>query len=188
MVTSTVMDEQRHVVHDDQRLHERLHGDVTSLTTATAGAPTTSLECYHDVTSAEHFHRNVPNNECFLSDVASSNERFVPNTNVAHGSVSSACLTALSYCHDYGIGKSSACVFFPFPALGSVGRGVREWDWEQVDERIRYNFRKIRDKNINFLLWQFFWVLKLTFVSLIARKLCLILVNLFSISDLVLVQ
>ena len=126
MVTSTVMDEQRHVVHDDQRLHERLHGDVTSLTTATAGAPTTNLERYHGVTSAEHFHRNVPNNECFLSDVASSNERFVPNTNVAHGSVSSACLTALSYCHDYGIGKSSACVFFPFPALGSVGRGLRE--------------------------------------------------------------
>ena len=103
--TSTVMDEQHHVAHDDQRLHERLHGDVTSLTASTAGAPTTSLERYHGVTSAEHFHRNVPNNECFLSDVASSNERFVPNTNVAHGSVSSACLTALSYCHDYGIGK-----------------------------------------------------------------------------------
>ena len=153
MVTSTVMDEQRHVVHDDQRLHERLHGDVTSLTTATAGAPTTSLERYHGVTSTEHFHRNVPKNECFLSDVASSNERFVPNTNVAPGSVSSACLTALSYCHDYGIGKSSACVFF-FLSLPAVrlGGGYNEndiRDREQVDERIRYNFHRIRDKKVN---------------------------------------
>ena len=159
MVTSTVMDEQRHVVHDDQRLHERLHGDVTSLTTATAGTPTTSLERYHGVTSAEHFHRNIPNNECFLSDVASGNERFVPNTNVAHGSVSSACLTALSYCHDYGIGKSSACVFFllSLPAV-RLGGGYNENEIrvrEQVDERIRYNFRRIRDINVNFVLCQF---------------------------------
>ena len=154
MVTSTVMDEQRHVVHDEQRLHERLHGDVTSLTTATAGAPTTSLERYHGVTSAEHFHRNVPNNECFLSDVASSNERFVPNTNVAHGSVSSACLTALSYCHDYGIGKSSARVFFSFLPAIRLGGGYNENEI-RVRERVDENFLGIRNKNVNFIQCQF---------------------------------
>ena len=97
MVTSTIMEEQHHVVHhEDPRLHERHHCEVTS------------TNRYHsDVTSSDRFHSNVASTECFHNDVTSS-ERFrsdITQTNVANGSVSSACLTALSYCHDYGIGK-----------------------------------------------------------------------------------